>query len=400
MSQEVSIKNHEIYKYLYQGREEMRIPEEWFFVDFGDENWCDIATWMSPDEFECIFERSNCDLRNPDIEQWLLNYQKSAGKSYMDLVWTKNTYEVKKTFKLLIKEKKCDIVELFQQYVEDERVLSNDEMNEKWKIMKANIMDTMKELDHHEIFRFWEAFDKEYGICELGNFMGKDKIVLDDVIIESSGYYRGRCIQRLDFKEGILSLDEQRKLFVWVEQTLYRERPSQYEDFLYSFLTDDLAKRLFPEQSKELFFVIRDTMDDGPQKQRLCRQYYTDEEWEAYQNEEKRRGEEKKRKEKQESLRICWEEIGQELSTAKDHFEVYDMLSKRFSKLRWNYYEFFVCLNIFKDNMKICTKIGKKAAGTIAESIIDEFRYGKLEWCEVQEIISKIEVVDDGNSED
>ncbi len=278
--------------------------------------------------------------------------------------------------------------------------MSSDEINEKWKIIKANIMDTMKELDHHEIYRFWEAFDKEYGVCELGNFMGKDKIVLDDVIIESSGYYRSHYIQRLDFKEKYLSLDEQRKLFVWVEQILYRERPSQYEDFLYSFLTDDSAKRLFPKQSKELFFVIRDTMEDGPQKQQLCRHYYTDEEWEAYQNEEKRRDEEKKRKEKQESLRICREEIGQELSTAKDYYEVYDMLSKRFSQLRWSCDEFFVCLNIFKDNMKICAKIGKKAAGIIAESIVDKFRFGKLEWCEVQEIISKMEVVDDGNSED
>ncbi len=400
LSQKISIKSHDVYKYLYQERGEMCIPEEWFYVDFGDENWCDIAKWMNPDEFECIFERSICHHRNPDIEQWLLNYQKSAGKGYMDMVWIKDTYEVKKTLKLLITEKKCDIVELFQQYVEDERVLPDDEMSEKWKIMKANIMDTMKKLDHHEIFRFWEAFDKEYGIYELGNFMGRDKIILDDVIIETSGYYRGRCIQRLDFKEGILSLDEQRKLFVWVEQTLYRERPSQYEDFLYSFLTDDLAKRLFPEQSKELFFVIRDTMDDGPQKQRLCRQYYTDEEWEVYRNEEKRRDEEKKRKEKQESLRRCREEMEQELSTVKDHYEVYNMLSKRFSKLRWNFDEFFVCLNMFKDNMKICAKIGKKAAGALAESIIDEFGFGKLEWREVQEIISKMEVVDDGNSED
>ena len=400
LSHEVSIANHDIYKYLYQGREEMRIPEEWLYVDFGDENWCDIATWMNLDEFEYIFERSICNHMNPDIGQWLLNYQKSTGKSYMDLIWIKDTYEVKQTFKLLITEKKCDIVEIFQQYVEDEKVLPNDEMSEKWMIMKANIMDAMKTLDHHEIFRFWEAFDKEYGIWELGNFMGKDKIILDDVIIEFSGYYSSRYIQRLDFKEKFLSLDEQRKLFVWVEQTLYRERPSQYENFLYTFLTDDSAKRLFPEQSKELFFVIRDTMDEGPQKQRLCRQYYTDEEWEEYRNEEKRRDEEKKRKEKQESLRICREAMEQELSTAKDHYEVYNMLSRRFSKLRWNYDEFFVCLSIFKDNMKICAKIGKKAAGTIAESVIDEFRFGKLEWCEVQEIIGKMEVVDDGNSED
>ena len=57
LSRKVFIKNHDIYKYLYQGREEMHIPEEWFYVNFGDENWCDIATWMNPDEFECIFAR-------------------------------------------------------------------------------------------------------------------------------------------------------------------------------------------------------------------------------------------------------------------------------------------------------------------------------------------------------
>lgn len=56
--------------------------------------------------------------------------------------------------------------------------------------------------------------------------------------------------------------------------------------------------------------------------------------------------------------------------------------------------------NLFRDNMKICAKIGKKAAGTIAECIVDEFRFNRLAWCEVQEIISKMEVVHDGNSED
>lgn len=400
LSRKVFIKNHDIYKYLYQGREEMHIPEEWFYVNFGDENWCDIAAWMNQDEFECIFARSLYFHLNPDIELWLLNFQKSTGRNYMDMVWTKDTYKVKQIFKLLITEKKCDIVELFQQYVEDERTLLEDEISEKWMIMKANITDTMDRLDHYEVFRFWEAFDKEYGICGLGGFMGKNRIILSDVIKETSYYYGREHIQRLDFKENFLSLDEQRKLFQWVEQMLYREYPNQYEEFLYSFLTDDLAKRLFPEQSKELFLVIRDTMDDGSQKQRLCRQYYTDEEWEVYRNEERRRDEEKKRKEKQESLRRCREEMEQEISTAKDYYEVYDMLSKRFSKLRWSDDKFFVCLNLFRDNMKICAKIGKKAAGTIAECIVDEFRFNRLAWCEVQEIISKMEVVHDGNSED
>lgn len=399
LSQEVSLRNHDIYQYLYQNRVEMRIPGEWFYVDFGDENWCGIAAWMNPDEFECIFGTSFYHHLKPDIEQWLRNYQKSTGKNYMDLAWTKNTYEVRQVFRLLITEKKYDIVGLFQQYVEDERVLPEEEMDEKWKMMKANITDTMSKLDHHEVYRLWEAFDKEYGICELGKFMGKDKIILDDVITETSRYYGG-YIQRLDFKEKFLSLDEQRKLFGWAEQALYRERPEQYESFLYTFLANSSAKRLFPEQCKELFLEIRDTMDDGTQKQQLCRQYYTDEEWEVCQEEERRRNEEKKQKEKQEALCRCREEIGQAISATEDHYEACDILSKHLSKLLWKNDEFFICLNIFKDNMKTCAKIGKKAAGRIAECIVDGFRYNKLEWCEVQEIISKMEVVDDGNSED
>ena len=141
-------------------------------------------------------------------------------------------------------------------------------------------------------------------------------------------------------------------------------------------------------------------MDDGTRKQRLCRQYYTDGEWEAYQDEERRRNEEKKQKEKQETLCKCREDIEQALSAARDHYEVCDILSERLLKLRWRADEFFVCLSIFKDNIESCAEIGKTAACRVAESIIDECRYNRIEWGEVQGIISKMEVVDDGNSND
>ncbi len=400
LSWEVAIKNQDVYQYLYQNRAGMNIPEEWFCVDFGNEDWCGISAWMAPEEFECIFGRSFCSCQKQDIEQWLQNFQKSTGKSYTDLFWTKNTYEVRRVFKLLITENKYDILALFQQYVGDKRALPENEMEGKWRVMKTNIIDAMKKLDHHEVYRFWEAFDQEYGICELIRFMGKDRIIFGDVVVETSRYSQSAYIQKLDFKEQFLSIDEQRKLFQWVEQTLYRERPDKYESFLYVFLEDGSAKRLFPGQCKELFLEIKDTIGDRFQRQRLCKEYYTDEEWEAYQNEEKRRDEEKKQKEKRETLSRCKDEIEQALSTASDHYEACDILSKHLLELRWSTDEFLVCLNIFKDQMKVCAKIGKKAAGKAAESIINEFCRDKLDWGEVQEIISKMEVVDDGNSED
>ena len=213
LSQEVTIKDPDVFQYLYQNRDEMHIPEEWFYVDFGNENWCGITTWMSQDEFERIFGRSFCHCLKPDIEQWLQNFQKSTGKSYIDLFWIKSTYEIRLAFKLLIMENMYDVVALFQQYVEDKRVLPDDKMEDKWKMMKANVVDAMGKLDHHEVYRFWEAFDKEYGICEIDSFMGRNSIVLDSVITKTSLYYQGGYIQRLDFKETFLSLDEQRKLF-------------------------------------------------------------------------------------------------------------------------------------------------------------------------------------------
>lgn len=398
LSHEVVIKNHDVYQYLYQNKDEMRIPPEWFYVDFGEEDWSSITAWMSPDEFESIFGSSFYYRKKPDIEQWLQNFRKSTGKSYMDLFWSKNTYEVRQTFRLLITENKCDIVVLFNQYAEDKRVLPENEMEDKWKMMKANIIDAMSRLDHHEVYRFWDAFDQEYGICEFSSFMNKSRIILDNVVGRTSYYYQGGYIQRLDFKEEFLSIDEQRKLFQWVEQAFYREHPEQYESFLYTFLEDSSAKRLFPEQCKELFLAVMDTMEDGGRKQRLCRQYYTDEEWEAYQDEEKRRNEEKKQKERKEALGRCREDIKQALSTAGDHYEACEILAKRLSELRWKGDEFLICLNIFKEQMEICSKISKKAANRVAESVVDEFGYNRLDWSVVQEIIGKMEVVvDDGD---
>ena len=401
LSYEIVIKNHDVYQYLYQNRDEMHIPENWFYVDFGNENWFNVTAWMTPDEFECIFVKSFNRCPNLDIERWLQNYQESMGKDYTEQFWTKNAYEVGLLLKRLIVEKKYDIVELFQQYVKDLKLLPEEEMNEKWKMMKGNIICATKYLYDYEVFRFWKAFDKEFGICEIGKFMGTDKVVIDSVIEKYFHNYGGSSIRRLDFKEQFLSLDEQRMLFQWVEQEIYRERPELYGNFLYAFLETDSARRLFPEQCVELFLEIKDTIDNEGEKRRLCRLYYTDEEWEKFQEEEERRYEEEQRKKKQEKLRRCKEEIEQELANVVNHYEACDILSRRLSTLRWTDDEFLVCLKLFKDQMKISSEIGKTAASRVLVSIADELRRNRLEWSEVQEIINNMEVVDNnGDSED
>lgn len=401
LSYEIVIKNHDVYQYLYQNRDEMHIPENWFYVDFGNENWFNVTAWMTPDEFECIFVKSFNRCPNLDIERWLQNYQESMGKDYTEQFWTKNAYEVGLLLKRLIVEKKYDIVELFQQYVKDLKLLPEEEMNEKWKMMKGNIICATKYLYDYEVFRFWKAFDKEFGICEIGKFMGTDKVVIDSVVEKYFHNYGESSIRRLDFKEQFLSLDEQRMLFQWVEQEIYRERPELYGNFLYAFLETDSARRLFPEQCVELFLEIKDTIDNEGEKRRLCRLYYTDEEWEKFQEEEERRYEEEQRKKKQEKLRRCKEEIEQELANVVNHFEACNILSRRLSTLRWTDDEFLVCLKLFKDQMKISSEIEKTAASRVLVSIADELRRNRLEWSEVQEIINNMEVVDNnGDSED
>ena len=87
LSGNVHIRDWQMYRYLYEIKQDRRLPEVWFYLDFSDKEACEISKWMEPEQFTKLFSLSLYSKKPVNMDQWLDNYQRYAGKRYEELFW-------------------------------------------------------------------------------------------------------------------------------------------------------------------------------------------------------------------------------------------------------------------------------------------------------------------------
>lgn len=391
LADKVHIQNPGLYRYLYENTRDAELPDEWFYKDFSDKRWCMITEWMSSDEFTVLFGKSLCDLEPKEIDCWLDNYRTYSGSQYEDLFWRSETIDVLEVFRFLVKIGKENLVAYLDQYEADRKSMDEKELQDKWKVMKVNLKYLVKDLKSHEAYLFWEAFDDYYGIQALDSFFSCQHMVLAAVNIE--WYSHMNCYRnRLDFKENILSYQEQERLFSWVEQMVYKEIPDSYDIFLYHFLMQDNAQKISPEGSVALFHMIKDDIEECL-RNKLYYKYYSASEWECYQ---KRVSEQKEKERKQmieRKAQMCRGKINSDIQSAQKSSEIYEILWKYLNSFGSSEVEIQVCLEFLEQYIKSGNRMNKKQAGNIADRVVTIFRFGDIEWSRVKEIIGRMEVI-------
>lgn len=391
LGQNIRINDKALFQYLYKRKAEAELPESWFYADFGRQEWCGIHEWMGSDEFIKLFGDSMITHSNAEIDIWLENYRMCIGKSYGDFFWNSNGSNVQEIFQMLISKKRIDLETLLDEYAEDEKQLPEKELSEKWSVMRSNISSAVSGLDSHEAYLFWEAFDKRYGILKLDAFLLQRDTVLKAVRIDL--YYQH--FERMDFKKKILFRQEQSRLFEWVEQEVYRKLPERYEEFLCAFLMKDIAKLIFPKESRELFDMIR---DDVPNTEiyALCRKYYTESEWKSFQEKEDQRKAEQERKEKRERLEAFKNEAYKKIRGFKKENDVFEWIADALP----HYYggekeKVAICLDLLVVHMNPVGLAKKETIVKLAERLFHQFEYGRIQLKEVLDLLGRMEVIED-----
>lgn len=386
----VHIRDRQMYQYLYGIKKDRRLPEDWFYLDFSDKESCEVSKWMEQEQFTKLFSVSLYSQESVNIDLWFDNYQGYTGKRYEELFWKMPDFYVKDVFRLLVKQNKIDMVKLLEEYAEDEKHMPAETLKNKWSIMKGHIGSVARYLTSHEVYLFWEAFDRYYGICQLDGFFGYRNVVLDAVKVQSYGYR----FQNMKFKEEILSVEEQAKLFDWVELMVYREMPQEYEKFLYNFLLMYGVRKSFPEDSVSLFHFIKEDVGES-ERNRLYREYFSTDEWEAFRKKENERREQIKKERRQEELQTFRKQICADIQSSQDMYGIQDAIARHLSRLYSEREKAEICLELLDSYLEKDCKVKKRTAGRLADHIVDLFAHGALEWKTVQEIINKMEVVAD-----
>ena len=386
----VHIRDWQMYRYLYEIKQDRRLPEDWFYLDFSDEESCEVSKWMKPEQFIKLFSVSLYSQESVKTDLWFDNYQRYTGKRYEELFWEMPDLYVRDVFRLLVEQNKIDMVKLLEEYAEDGKHMPEETLQNKWSIMKGHIGSIVRYLTSHEVYLFWEAFDRYYGICKLDEFFGYRDVVLNAVNVQSYGY----SFQNMKFKEDVLSMEEQAKLFDWVELMVYRKMPQEYEKFLYSFLLMRGVRKSFPEESVSLFHLIKEDVDKS-ERNRLYQEYLSVDEWEAFRKKESERREQIKKERRQEELQAFREQICTDIQLSEDMYGIQDTIARHLSRLYFDKEKAEVCLELLDSYLGKDCKVKKRTAGRLADHIVDLFTHGELEWKTVQDIINKMEVVTD-----
>jgi len=393
----IRLRNTEMFRYLYQVKQEYELPNDWFLVDLvADSRWDGLISWMNKKEYSHIFEKSILYCQNVNVDAWILKYKCLTGWDYTELFWKGCSPDRRNVFSLMVVSKTCDLLKLLQKYAEDKESLAECELNEKWEYMKENIYSFVKELSTYEAFQFWATFDKLHGIEHLGDFLGHPDIVTEAVGIHNFNSYYKERFGNMNLKREFLSVKEQGKLVEWIERYVFMHMTQHYEEFIEELLLCDFIRKIFPEASREICdFLLEGSGKDSNTAKRLRKCYYSEAEWLEYERTEEERKAEKKRLEKKKVLQNIRTELLEALKGAGD--------AETLTKIR----EFIKGQNYSRkqDALKISVRYlqtrfqGKGISGTKSDicwfvcELISSWRYyDNFKITEVKAIYNKMEV--------
>lgn len=300
----ISIRNVDLYCYLFDLRTEEQLPEAWFQIELvAEPEWDELVTRLQKDEYRGLFEECLLAKNRKDVDSWLDNYERLTGERYETIFWKEERSRAQIIFEELVLQNKLDAAGLFRQYAADEKAMDESECKEKWDIMLQYIRKTGKKLYCRGIFRLWEEIDAAYGISSLGQFMKNDELL---ALAVNNGSYWGSsygCYGRIEnFWKNLDFLDKEEsvKLFLWAEEYFYKKKPEHYNDFLYMFTKYEAQMLLSAEEGRAVMDVVIVTLPKESFRINELRElFYDPEEWAAYQMQEK----ELKKKEEEEARR-------------------------------------------------------------------------------------------------
>lgn len=394
---QVNLQDAEMFLYLYQMKENYFINNNWFQVDLSEDRWNKLADILSTEIYTGLFEECFYFLADGQEDAWLEKYEKLCGEPYYNLLWKPQRKYTGTVFKLLVRTGKIDLVGHLMRYAQERNKADGQAVEEKWQYFLLHMSEMAKEIDCYEVFQFWEAYEQLYGMEALRKFLGDRDRISDIVGFVTYSRESEKLWQGLDF----LSVEDQKKVFYWECDELYRHAPKYFNQFLLQFLLKK-GIDLFPkEQFREIVEVLlTDLSENSYNARRLRTLYYTDEElaaYEAKENQKKKESEERQEQEKRENWR---KELKKGMDAENRTLSPLSIIGRNAGSYNpKEYYEIaysFVKEELEKGDYRVeCSQL-RSFLGLMGSMVMKKV----AKWDDVCGMIQKLEVVEDGSASD
>lgn len=220
--------------------------------DVFDVKWDLLAENLDARKYHELFTRQllcQKDLSTIEAKRWLERYFQLTDKDYLS-GFQNSWANSQESFALLVELK---IIKLWNFFQKHKKILAyreepSEEISYIWGYVRG--------IRSREAFEFIELFLKEYGIDGICTYFGSWKKIYESMVKNLERYHREDiCIE---FDREFLSVEEERQVFEWLDESVFRQEPSRYCSFAVAALKNGFVRELYTkEEWKEIFKELR-----------------------------------------------------------------------------------------------------------------------------------------------
>jgi len=374
----VNIKNPRTFIELYE-----IMNKKIFSFNILDNKWDIVANEFGLIDYRDLFDTYLLfnDLDKEQIIQAIEKYKKLTNTSYINS-FKQQHYSRRSIYSKLVEK---DIIDLKEHYLE---YINNKDNS----IDIEHLKEYVKKIRNRKSFLFLKYFLQEHTIKET------DKLGFDLRWMYSlNGYYYYN--NKIDIKRDFLSTEENKQLFYWINEYVFKNNPESYIEFVVYVLKDEYLTSIFEkEELRNIYFTIIKIKDEISNDRLLKEKYLTKQELE----EEKRKEEEEKKQQEKLKLQEKENEITQQFINISDYnfekiFEFYNFCTwdREGQEIKAKLIKSYLNSNIQKHELitseliyfnKICHMLLKDNAidiGVYKEYMIKYINEGRNEVCKV-----------------
>ena len=276
----VNIKNPKTFIELYR-----IFKNKIFSFDILDDKWDIVSKEFESKDYRDLFDNYLLfnDFNKEKIMQAIEKYNQLTNSSYLNSFGKEYYYRDGIYSKLV----ESDVIDLKNEYLE--YINSNEKKRDI-----EHLKNYVRKIRNRKSFLFLKYFLQEHTVEET------DKMGFDfKYLYNLSGNYYYYYQDRIDIKREFLSTEENKQLFYWINEYVFKNEPKSYIEFIVYVLKDKYLTSVFSkEELREIYLTIikmdEQIFNDGV----LREKYLTKQELE----EEKRK--EKEAQEQEEKIKL------------------------------------------------------------------------------------------------
>jgi len=320
----IKLQNPQTFIWLYNNLKEKKV----FNFDILDDKWDVLCNELNTNEYQRLFDDQlihNAEQTSEQLKERIDKFDELTGLSYIESFGLEHEYIRDSVFKLLVDKDIVNLTAMFRAYVSLETVSAKSKDNAKTSVF-AYVRYYIKGIHTRQAFDFFKSFFEQYNFKDMYRFFtekvgyrghsNSDHFFLNELYHGPERYYNAKS-KEFDIKRSFLTDDEQKEMFCWIDDYMFRYKPENYVEFAVCMLCDPFITTLFPHNElRQIYHMVSGTDNSHFRQNRhdLKKMFLTEVELQAEQEAEKA----KKEKAQQDEVNRRIQELRDKLKSSFD----------------------------------------------------------------------------------